>query len=125
MGGGTIITYGAVHPPPSALPFKIYRETAKSALTVGADFVVSNLTMRREYETVCTAYLPCVGWKRGCKTVNIIVHYPEDKEKQRELARRVAYVHAQTVAEQLAALSCPKEQKVALFDEIKKKYKSR
>lgn len=39
---------------------KIYRETAKSALTVSADFVVSNLTMRREYETVYTAYLPCV-----------------------------------------------------------------
>ncbi len=51
MGGGTIRTYGAVHPPPSVLPLKIYRETAKSALTVSADFVVSNLTMRRIYQS--------------------------------------------------------------------------
>lgn len=57
--------------------------------------------------------------------VNIIVHYPEDQEGQRELAGRAAYVHAQTVAEKLAALSCSREQKIALFDEIKKRYKSR
>ena len=48
MEGGTIITYGAACPPPSDLPLKIYRETVKSAPDAGADFVVSNLTMRRE-----------------------------------------------------------------------------
>ncbi len=96
----------------------------KSALTASADFVVSNLTVRREYETVYAAYLPCVDGQRGRKTVNIIVHYPEDKEKQRELAKRVAYVHAQTIAEKLATLSCPVEQKAALCDEIKKRYKA-
>lgn len=52
------------------------------------------------------------------------MHYPEDKEKRRELAERVACVHAQTVAEKIAALTCPVEQKAALFDEIKKKYES-
>ena len=122
MGGGTIITYGAACPPPSELPLKLHREAAKSALTVGADFVVSNLTMRREYKAACTAYLPRVDCKRGYDTIEIIVHYPEDKEKQRELAKRVALVHAQTIAERLATLSCPVEQKVALYDEIKKKY---
>lgn len=55
-------------------------------------------------------------------TVDIVVHYPEDREKQRELAGRVAGVHAQTVAEKLAALSCPAEQKMALFNEIKQNY---
>ena len=45
MEGGTIITYGAACPPPSDLPLKIYRETVKSAPTIGADFVVSNLTV--------------------------------------------------------------------------------
>ena len=42
---------------------------------------------------------------------------------QRELAKRVAVVHAQTVMEKLAALSCPVEQKVQLIDAIIEKCK--
>lgn len=37
---------------------------------------------------------------------------------QRELARRLAIVHAQTVMEKLATLSCPLDQKLQLIDAI-------
>lgn len=62
MEGGTIITYGAACPPPSELPLKLYRETAKSALIASADFVVSNLTMRRNSPTERGAKL--LPWKK-------------------------------------------------------------
>lgn len=67
--------------------------------------------------------------RKGARTVKradpieIIVHYPETEEMQRELAKRVAVVHAQTVMEKLAALSCPVEQKVQLIDAIIEKCK--
>lgn len=81
-----------------------------------------SITAGREYKVPRIAYVPRIDNGRRCKTVDIVVHYPEDKEKQRELARRAAGVHAQTVAEKLAALSCPLEQKMALFKEIKQNY---
>ena len=37
---------------------------------------------------------------------------------QRELAKRLAIVHAQTVMEKLATLSCPLDQKLQLIDAI-------
>lgn len=37
---------------------------------------------------------------------------------QRELARRLAIIHAQTVMEKLATLSCPLDQKLQLIDAI-------
>lgn len=40
---------------------------------------------------------------------------------QRELARRVAVVHAQTIMEKLATLSCPLDQKLQLIDAILEK----
>ena len=50
--------------------------------------------------------------------MEFIVHEPETEETRRELARRVAMVHAQTVVEKLSALSCPAEQKAQLMDAI-------
>ena len=39
------------------------------------------------------------------------MHYPTTPEKQEELSKKVAAVHAQTVMEQIKALPCPVEQK--------------
>lgn len=58
------------------------------------------------------------GEDKGVIPFNIIVHFPEDREMQRELSKRVATVHAQVVMEKIKALNCPLEQKVALLDAI-------
>ncbi len=55
---------------------------------------------------------------RGVIPLNIIVHYPTDKEKQRELAKRAAIVHAQSIVQKVKSLSCPLEQKIALLDAV-------
>lgn len=65
------------------------------------------------------------GADRGVISFNIIVHYPEDIEMQRELSRRVAIVHAQAIMQKVKSLSCPLEQKVALLDAVEKYIKSR
>ena len=70
-----------------------------------------------------------VNVRKGARTVKrddpieSIVRVPETEEMQRELAKRVAVVHAQTVMEKLAALSGPVEQKVQLIDAIIEKCK--
>lgn len=56
--------------------------------------------------------------------MGIIVHFPEDREMQRELSKRVATVHAQTVIEKIKTMSCPADQKVELINAIKKYIKS-
>ena len=48
--------------------------------------------------------------------VNVIVHYPKDDEGRRELARRVAAVHAEAARAYIEGLSCPAAQKLALAD---------
>lgn len=55
---------------------------------------------------------------KGENHIEFIVHYPETEEMQRELAKRLAIVHAQTVMEKLATLSCPLDQKLQLIDAI-------
>lgn len=50
--------------------------------------------------------------------MNIIVHYPDSEEAKRELERRVAVVHAQSVVQKFNSLSCPLEQKLALLDAV-------
>ena len=57
--------------------------------------------------------------------MEIVVHWPEGEGERRELARRAALVHAQTIAEKLAALPCPVEQKAALYKEIEERYQAR
>ncbi|MCI8714234.1 hypothetical protein AALA82_19695 [Oscillospiraceae bacterium 50-16] len=52
-------------------------------------------------------------------TFSIIIHYPEGQEAQKELAKKVADVHAQTVVEMVKAMPSPVEQKIRLINAIK------
>lgn len=51
--------------------------------------------------------------------MDIIVHYPESPEMQRELSQKVSAVYAQTVIEKVTSMACTIEQKVKLMDTIK------
>lgn len=62
--------------------------------------------------------------REGEGTANIIMHYPESEPGKQKLAKRVATVHAQTVAEYIKKLSCPLEQKVKLIEAVKQIYKN-
>lgn len=55
--------------------------------------------------------------KRG-DMIAVSVYGPETEEAGRELAKRVAMVHAQTVMEKVGALSCPAEQKARLVEAV-------
>lgn len=48
----------------------------------------------------------------------MIVHYPKTEEGKRELAERVAGVHADMVNQHIKKLNCPSEQKVQLLDAV-------
>ena len=50
--------------------------------------------------------------------INVIVHYPKTTEGQRELAERVAEVHASFINQHIKKLNCPSEQKVQLLDAV-------
>ena len=52
--------------------------------------------------------------------MGVIMHYPTTPEKQEELSKKVAAVHAQTVMEQIKAMPCPVEQKAELIEAIKR-----
>lgn len=56
--------------------------------------------------------------------LGIIMHHPKAPENQKELARRVAQVHAQTVVERIKFISCPVEQKTELIDAVKRIHKT-
>ena len=58
------------------------------------------------------------GIARKSAPINVIVHYPKTQEGQRELARRVADVHADMVNQHIKKLNCPSEQKVHLLDAV-------
>ena len=53
------------------------------------------------------------------------MHYPTTPEKQEELSKKVAAVHAQTVMEQIKAMPCPVEQKAELIEAIKRIHQQR
>ena len=53
-------------------------------------------------------------------TFEIIIHYPKSPEKMKELERRAGELHALTVSQYIERLHCPKEQKLILYNEIKK-----
>ena len=55
---------------------------------------------------------------RKSPEINVIVHYPETEEGKRELARRVASVHADMVSQYIQKLDCPSEQKEKLLDAV-------
>lgn len=50
---------------------------------------------------------------------SVIIHYPEGEKGKKELAKKIADVHAQTVVEMIKAMSLPVEQKVRLISAIK------
>lgn len=47
-----------------------------------------------------------------------MIHYPKTTEGQRELAERVASVHADMVNQHIKKLNCPSDQKVQLLDAV-------
>ena len=58
------------------------------------------------------------GIAKKSAPINVIVHYPKSIEGQRELAERVAGVHADMVNQHIKKLNCPSEQKVQLLDAV-------
>ena len=58
------------------------------------------------------------GIARKSSPINVIVHYLKTIEGQRELAERVAGVHADMVNQHIKKLNCPSDQKVQLLDAV-------
>ena len=58
------------------------------------------------------------GIARKSAPINVIVHYPKTEEGRRELAERVASVHADLVNQHMKKMNCPSEQKVQLLDAV-------
>lgn len=58
------------------------------------------------------------GIARKSAEINVIVYYPKTEEGKRELARRVAGVHADMVQQYIKKLDCPPEQKTQLVDAV-------
>lgn len=50
--------------------------------------------------------------------MNVIVHYPETADKQAEIAKSVAKLHAESIIRYIEKLNCPADQKLALIDSI-------
>ena len=65
------------------------------------------------------------GIARRSAPINVIVHYPKTIEGQRELAERVAGVHADMVNQHIKKLNCPSDQKVQLLDAVIKSASSK
>lgn len=51
--------------------------------------------------------------------IHVVVHYPKTQEGQRELAQRIAAVHADVVKDYIKGLACPTEQKKSLAEKVK------
>lgn len=58
------------------------------------------------------------GIARKSAPINVIVHYPKTIEGQRELAERVADVHASWVNQHINNMNCPYGQKLQLLDAV-------
>ncbi|GLC82822.1 hypothetical protein LBYZC6_49360 [Lacrimispora brassicae] len=50
--------------------------------------------------------------------MNMIVHQPKTKEDRKQLERKAASLHSQTVLQYVQQLSCPNDQKQALIEEL-------
>ena len=50
--------------------------------------------------------------------MDVIVHYPKTADKQTELAKSVAKLHAESIVRYIEKLNCPVDQKLALIDSI-------
>ena len=58
------------------------------------------------------------GISRQSAAIQVIVYYPKTEEGKRELARRVADVHADVVHQAIQKLNCPSAQKLELLDAV-------
>jgi hypothetical protein len=58
------------------------------------------------------------GISRKSAPINVIVHYPKTEEGKRELAQRVAGVHADFVGQYVQQLNCPSNQKAELLNAV-------
>lgn len=50
--------------------------------------------------------------------IEILLHEPDTVQKQEELDRRIAKLHAQYVEQYIEKLNCPVEQKLKLIDAV-------
>ena len=50
--------------------------------------------------------------------INVIVYYPKTEQGKRELAERVAGIHADMANQYIKKLNCPSDQKVELLDAV-------
>ncbi len=50
--------------------------------------------------------------------MDIVVHYPKDPDRLRELQQKVAAVHAEAVVRRIQSIPCPKQQKEELLKSI-------
>ncbi len=57
--------------------------------------------------------------------MGVIMHYPTTPEKQEELSKKVAAVHAQAVMERIKSMPCPVVQKTELVKAIKRMHQQR
>ena len=55
---------------------------------------------------------------KKCVPINLILYYPKTEEGKRELAQRVADVHAKTVKQTVSKLNCSSKQKEQLIDSV-------
>lgn len=62
---------------------------------------------------------------RRSAPIKVVVHYPTTEEGKRELAERVAEVHADFVLQYVRKLQCPSKQKEELIDAVIESAKER
>ena len=55
---------------------------------------------------------------KKCVPINLILYYPKTEEGKRELAQRVADVHAETVKQTVSKRNCSSKQKEQLIDSV-------
>ena len=58
------------------------------------------------------------GISRRSAPIHVVVHYPKTEAGKRELAERVAGVHADMVNRYIQKMNCPSEQKSQLLDAV-------
>ena len=58
------------------------------------------------------------GIAKKTTPINVIFYYPKTEEAKRELADRVADIHADTVDQYIKKINCPSEQKIKLLNAV-------
>ena len=58
------------------------------------------------------------GIAKNSAPIHMIVYYPQTAKGKRELAERVASVHADMVSQSIKKLNCPSNQKMQLLDAV-------